>query len=490
MRYVIAGPGSRAAAAALPSRADTARKGSLMRKLPLVLLLPVLAAVPALWEPARAQNPIQPQLLYARQRQIAIPFDPDPAEAHRLKQLQLFYSTDKGRTWQLGATAAPEMKKFNFLAETDGLYLFAVQTTDLSGRVFPEKMDGVAAGLRVVIDTANPILNLKPLPPNGNQVGVAWDIRDDNFDAAKAEAIRLEYRSAGNPNWLPLYPLRAVNGQHYWPPGTQGLCDVRMRATDLAGNFTDATTQVSLGGQGGFAGPPTNPGGLDTQIQSGAGGLAPDPGRRFISTKRITLNYEITESGPSGISGIDLWYTNNGRSWTKFLLPKNAINDPTFKGPLTIDVEGEGVYGFTLVPKSGVGISAPPPQIGEKPQIWIEVDLTKPFVELQSVLVGTGAHKGKLSINWLARDKNFGKTPMTLGYATVPEGPYTPIAANLPNNGSYVWEMPVGNMPWQFYIKVQAADLAGNIGEAVTPGLVKVDTLQPKAKIIDVQSGG
>ena len=427
-------------------------------------------------------------MLYARQRQISIPFDPDPAEAHRLKQLQLFYSIDQGRTWNLGATAAPDLKRFNFLAETDGLYLFAVQTTDLTGRNFPEKMDGITPGLRVVIDTASPIVSLKPLPPNGNQVGVAWEIRDENFDATKPEAVRLEYRVAGSPNWLPLFPVRAAT-QHYWPPGTTALCDVRIRATDQAGNFTDAATQVSLGSQGGFGGPGNNPGAIDTQVQGG--GLALDPGRKFINTKRVTLSYEITESGPSGISGIDLWYTTNGRSWTKFILPKTALSDPTFKGPLVFDVDGEGVYGFSLVPKSGVGISAPAPQIGEKPQVWIEVDLTRPFVELQSVLVGTGDNKGKLQINWLARDKNLGKAPMTLAYATSLDAPWVPIATNLPNSGHLDWQMPVANnMPWQFYIKVQAVDLAGNVGEAITPGLVKVDTLQPKAKIIDVQSGG
>ena len=49
--------------------------------------------------------------------------------------------------------------------------------------------------------------------------------------------------------------------------------------------------------------------------------------------------------------------------------------------------------------------------------------------------------------------------------------------------------MPAG-MPWQFYLKVQAIDRAGNVGEAITPGLVKGDTLQPRATIIDVQPGG
>ena len=450
-------------------------------------MLLALAVIPALWEPARGQG-IQPQTLYARQRQISIPFDPDPAEAHRLKQLKLYYSTDKGLTWNVGATAAPEQRKFNFLAPADGYYLFAVQTTDLGGRNYPDRMEGAAPGLRVMIDTVAPVVSLRQLPPQGNQVGVAWDVRDDNLDLTHPDAIRLEYRQAGSVNWLPLFPLRGA-GQHYWAPSTAGLVDVKLRATDLAGNVTDATTQVSLSNQGGFgAGASTGGGGSDGMLQSGPSGLQLDPGRRFINTKRITLNYEI-ERGPSGISGIDLWITNDGRGWSKFQLAKNAIGDATFNGPLTFDVQGEGVYGFTLVPRSGVGISPPPPQVGEKPQVWIEVDLTRPFVQVDGVLVGQGDFKGQLSISWTAKDKNLGPRPIALSYSPTTDGQWTPIARDLPNTGRYVWTMPAaGTMPWQFYIKVEATDLANNTGEFVT-ALVKVDTLQPRLKIIDVQPG-
>jgi hypothetical protein len=461
-----------------------------MRKMHLGLLLAVLAFLPAVWAPARGQTPIQPQILYSKQRQIAIPFDPDPAQAHRLKQLQLYYSTDQGRSWHVGAIAAPDQKKFNFLANSDGLHLFAVQTTDLTGRNFPEKVEGLTPALRVVIDTAAPIVNLRSLPPRGNEVGVAWDIRDDNLDVASADGIRLEYRKAGGLNWLPLSRGPGAN-QLYWSPGSTDLFDVKIRARDLAGNTTDATTQVSLVNTGSYGSPGFGPGSMEGAPRTGPSGVAVDPARRFINTKRVSLNYEITDSGPSGISGIDLWFTSDGQVWSKYELPKGSPNDPTFKGPLTFDVQGEGIYGFTLIPKSGVGISAPPPQVGEKPQMWIEVDLTKPVVELKSVLVGQGVDKGKLSIRWAAADKNFGNTPITLSYAALAEGPWTPIYGKLPNTGSYVWTMPVGgSMPWQFYVKVEAIDLAGNIGEAITPGLVKVDTFQPKAKIIDVHGGG
>jgi hypothetical protein len=454
-----------------------------MRKCLWILLVPIVALLPPLCAPARGQGPIQPQVLYARQRQINIPFDPDPAEVHRLKQLQLYYSTDSGRSWHLGATAAPDQKRFNFIAEGDGLYWFAVQTTDLQNRNYPDKREGLAAALRVVFDSVPPVVNLKALPPRGNEVGVTWDVRDDNFDGNQAGAIKLDYRPVGATAWTPLF-RPAGAGTQYWAPGTTGLVEVRIRATDLAGNSTEATTQVSLN-QGGFG----NAGG-DNRDTTSSVGPAADVERRYLNSKRITLNYEITEKGPSDISGIDLWFTRDGRSWSKFQLAKNAAKDAAFNGPLTFDVDAEGVYGFTLLPKSGVGLSQAPPQVGEKPQVWIEVDLTKPVVELQSVLVGQGEHKGKLSITWLARDKNLGKTPITLSYAMASTGPWTTFTNQLANTGRYIWTMPTDNsFPWQFYIKVEAVDLAGNIGEAITPGLVKVDLQLPKAKITSVQPG-
>jgi hypothetical protein len=451
-----------------------------MRKLSLALLLPALALVPALLAPARGQGGTPPQTLYAKQRTINIPFEPDAGEAHRLKQLQLYYSTDQGRHWSVGATAAPDQKKFSFVAEGDGLYLFAVQTTDSTGRNFPDKVENLAAALRVVFDTVPPVVTLKALAPRGNEVGVGWEVRDDHYDGTKANAIELEYRAAGSAVWLPLYRVPGAT-THYWAPGTNAVIDVKIRARDLAGNVGEASTQVSLVAGGSpqfYPNDPPNNGGVSVA----------DPERRFLNSKRITLNYEITDQGPSGISGIDLWFTRDGRGWSKFQLPKNAVSDATFKGPLTFDVDGEGVYGFTLVPKSGVGISQPAPQVGEKPQIWIEVDLTKPVVELQSVLVGQGEFKGKLSISWTARDKNLAKAPITLSYGQSSDGPWVPFARDLQNTGKYIWTMSP-EVPWQFYLKVEAVDRAGNVGEAITPGLVKVDLNQPRAKITNVQPG-
>ena len=83
-----------------------------MRKLPLVLLMPALAVLPALWEPARGQGPIQPQVLYARQRNINI------RSTKALRQDALF-SGIFGFAAHLG-----DFDILLFFAETEGFLTF------------------------------------------------------------------------------------------------------------------------------------------------------------------------------------------------------------------------------------------------------------------------------------------------------------------------------------------------------------------------------
>jgi hypothetical protein len=44
-------------------------------------------------------------------------------------------------------------------------------------------------------------------------------------------------------------------------------------------------------------------------------------------------------------------------------------------------------------------------------------------------------------------------------------------------------------VPFEFLVKVEAIDEAGNIGEAITPETIKVDLVQPKVRIKSVEPG-
>lgn len=425
-------------------------------------------------------------VIFAKSRQFRIPFHAGAGEG-RLKQLQLYVSTDQGRTWLASATAPPDQKFFRYTADRDGYFWFAVQTQDLEGRTYPATMDGASPSLKVVIDTQPPAVTLQPLPPRNGEVGVAWEIRDENLDLSLPDAARLEYRTANNPNWLGLNVAPGA-AQHFWAPGSNGPIEVRLRVRDRAGNTNEAVTGVSLAGnQGGvftpgpnaFDNPPANP-----QPQDILNGPT-EAERRLVNSKKITLNYELEKVGPSGVSLVELWYTMDGRSWNKY--PVRFGEEPNQKN-ISFDVVGEGLYGLTLVARSGVGLGERPPQIGDRPQLWIEVDITRPQVQLNNVLVGQGADKGKLAITWTARDRNLGPQPITLSYAEQPTGPWTPIAEKLANSGKHIWTMPE-RVPYQFHVKVEAVDRAGNVGEAATEALVKVDLSQPKVKILNVEPG-
>jgi hypothetical protein len=454
-----------------------------MRKLHLAIVVLFLASSWLLL-PAGAQETSN-DVIYSRFAHFRIPFQAGPGE-QQLKQLQLFFSTDHGRSWQPSAIAPPEQRHFRFISERDGLYWFAVQTLDHAGRTFPATMEGAQPTLKVIVDTQPPVVTLRQLPARSGQVGVAWEVHDDNLDTALPDALRLDYRSPGGGAWLPI--PRTGAAQAYWNPETNGVVEVRLRARDKAGNWGEATTTLTPGGlTGGFGGAHTGQASdQDAGPAASAQGYgAPvDPDRRLVNSKRISLNYELKEVGPSGVSTIELWYTQDGRSWYRYPLPKNA--DDVQRPPLVFEVNNEGVYGFTLVARSGVGLGERPPQVGDRPQVWVEVDLTKPVVSLQNVVVGQGPDKGKLTVSWTARDKNLSREPITISYAEQATGPWTPVVEKIQNTGRYVWLMPE-RIPYQFLVRVEAADLAGNIGEALTPSLIKVDLSQPKVRILHVE---
>lgn len=444
-----------------------------MRSRGLLLVL-LLASGWTLNGPAGAQEGI----VYAPYRHFRVPFTKSSPE-QRLKQVQLYVSTDQGKSWQQAATAAPEQGQFKFLTEKDGYFWFAVQTQDNDGRLYPVRMDGATPNLKVVVDTQPPLVLLQPLTPRGDEVGISWDIRDENLDLTLPDALQAEYRAVGSNSWLPL-PRTVAGPQLYWNPMTRTAVQVRVRARDRAGNWGEASTSVSLDGS---VAPPV---GNNDFAQPNANPDTGPPGRKFVNNKRITLKYDLKEVGPSGVAEVELWFTQDGRSWNKY--PPRVGEDPNNKN-VTFEVNSEGVYGITLVAKSGVGLGAKAPQLGDRPQAWIEVDMTKPLVQLQNVIVGQGADKGKLTVTWSARDKNLNPQPITLSYGETLAGPWTPIAQNLANSGQHVWTMPE-RVPYQFHVRVEAADQAANIGYALTSQLIKVDLSQPKVQILQVEPAG
>jgi len=203
---------------------------------------------------------------------------------------------------------------------------------------------------------------------------------------------------------------------------------------------------------------------------------------RMLGTKRIIINYEVKDVGPSGIAGVDLWCTRDCREWKKY------GTSPMSQQTYVIDVEDEGLYGFTLLARSGAGLGKEPPKTGDLPQVWVEVDVTRPVVRLTNVETGGTGPNQTVTVHWAALDKNMGPRPITLSYAEQAEGPWVPFAANLENTGSYTWTLPPG-MQRRFLVRVEATDLAGNLGTVQSEQPVVFDMTQPTVSIVTVEAG-
>jgi hypothetical protein len=201
----------------------------------------------------------------------------------------------------------------------------------------------------------------------------------------------------------------------------------------------------------------------------------------MVNTRRIRLNYELQDVGPSGVSRVELWATRDGQSWQRY------SDDPPTTGPLVLHVAEEGRYGFTVVARSGVGVLGRRPSPGDQPQVWVIVDETAPVMQLHEAKVGQGESAGTLEVRWSASDAHLKAHPYTISYAASPEGPWQPIARDLDRDRtSFVWSLPK-EVPYRFWVRVEAVDRAGNVGQVTSPRPVLVDHAQPRGVITTVE---
>ncbi len=449
-------------------------------RLPHALLIAACCLLPL--APSAAQQPdSSARTEYSRWKDFNIPFgNPDP----RIVRINLYVWDDQGRTWINRATAEPAKghRWFEFQAPRDGWYSFAVQTADAAGQLNPLRLDSqTPPSMKVCVDTLPPKVTLQAIAAPTGQVGVAWVIQDENLknlQQNKPNTLQLEYRAAGRDlGWSPIAAEQRAVGQAFWSVAGNLPLEVHLRVADDAGNTGEASATVTPGA--------AVAGGLATD--TGAGRPVPTK-RQFTNSKRVNLKYSLQDVGKSGVSVIEVWNTTDGRSWQLLKawkeIPKEL--DRPLGIPLTFD--REGLYGFTLIPRSGVGRGPPGPQTGDEPQVWIEYDATPPAVRLSAVEVGRGEDDGKLLISWVAEDKNIDRSDrcVTLSYAEEPHGTWTPFAKDIANDGSYSWKMD-STVPFQFYVRVEARDKAGNVGRADTVDRIKVDLNQPRANVNGIE---
>lgn len=203
---------------------------------------------------------------------------------------------------------------------------------------------------------------------------------------------------------------------------------------------------------------------------------------RIVRNREFQIGYKLGDVGPSGISGVELFVTeDNGRVWWKY------DDDPDQKSPFDVKVYRDGTFGFAIRARSGAGLSIDPPVPGQPPEIVVTVDQTPPIVNLFPIQQGQGLSANRLLIRWKIAEEHPAEKPVSLQYAASQNGPWETFCGwRDDTNSSYEWTVGP-TVPSQFYLRVLVRDHAGNIGQAETTMPIVVDMQRPTARIVDVE---
>ncbi|MFN6400455.1 MAG: hypothetical protein ACK449_11210 [Planctomycetota bacterium] len=201
------------------------------------------------------------------------------------------------------------------------------------------------------------------------------------------------------------------------------------------------------------------------------------PSALHSSSKSFELDYAIVNDPGSPIASVELWGTlDQGKTWDRWGV------DADRESPFDIEVETEGLFGFRMVIVGNNGLASRRPLPGDSADAWIHVDTTMPRARILSALAGKGSDAGSLVIEYQALDDHFIERPIGLYYSETPQGPWIPITQGAKNQGRFAWAAE-SYLPEKVFLKLQATDAAGNVGEHILDLPVDVQTAAPRGKI-------
>lgn len=498
------------------------------------VLVAALGAVPAAAQPPAFGQPVV-QKKYTDKTEFNLPITIEPGAQSSLKEVCLYVKTPSTE-WQRQQTAPPTQSGFKFRAQQDGEYWFSVVTIDKFGAAMPVDVSREPPAVVVVVDTQPPQFNLNTWTAPTGEVCLRCNIQDANADY---QGVKITYQGA-DQTWCALDPYPGQAGAFRVPNANLLSGTVRVVARDLARNTTQrdlsvkellaaaapksqgTVQQVAQPGNTNVAMTPNNyvpptvnqvvtpptqvatpnqgvvqatnqvpvfpsnppvlpvptevkmprpPLGGNTAVQNGAP-------RQLINTTHATVDYKIESVGPSGVGKVEIWMTgDSGNSW------KRLCEDHDRRSPAEIDLPGEGLFGLRLVVTNGNGFGGHTPARGDNPTNWIEVDATPPYAQLKEIEpVSNGS---TIDIRWAVSDKNLSPEPVNLYYATRREGPWVVVAKNLKNDGRYPWAFP-RDQGAQFFIRLQAFDLAGNVSQCETASPIQLDMTEPQVQVLGI----
>jgi hypothetical protein len=361
----------------------------------------------------------------------------DPALQSRTKEISLFMREGPAPgVWKEVATVLPTATKIPCQVPHDGEFSFHVVTTDFQGRpsIAYEDLDKFPPAMTVNVITAQ------------SRPETVYPLVQCKIDPEPT----MPQQPSGMPTGRPVFET---------PNFQTPTFPTRMQdATPTTGATVTKTAQTTA---------------YRAPMASSSSAA------RLMNTTRVGIDYNVGKAGTSGVSKIDIWMTqDNGRSWQRI------GEESSVRKPIQAELPGEGVFGIRLVGTNGNGVGGKPPVSGDTPSMTFEIDLTEPHIH--SVEAEPFFRNGIIDIKWKVTDKNLGSEPISLFYASQKSGPGIPIAVKMKNEEVHHWTLP-REVPAQFFFRLEAVDMAGNISRYDTPNPLLFDSTVPEIDVTGVQ---
>jgi hypothetical protein len=194
---------------------------------------------------------------------------------NQIREVILFESVDRGKSWNQKAVNPPTNPAFFVNVPADGMYWYSLTIVDLNNQREPSDPSKAQRIMKVLVDTKRPEVRLNAAR-QGDAVVADWTIQEEN---PQLSTFRLEYRTTDMPadRWVIVDTAPQLVGRAGFKPAGTAALTVRLSLQDQAKNPGGDQVEVAAGAPPiGVPVPPSNSG-AGAPSDGGAG--SPFPAR-------------------------------------------------------------------------------------------------------------------------------------------------------------------------------------------------------------------
>ncbi|MEN9673502.1 MAG: hypothetical protein RL553_1767 [Planctomycetota bacterium] len=171
-----------------------------------------------------------------------IPIRVHQERKEQIRELVLYVSKDKGKTWEVSTRAEPNQEAFTFVAKEDGPHWFSIGVVNVKGIQEPADIARAQVGQKVYVDTQKPDIKLKA-EKIGEEIQVKWEVKDANPDI---NSMKLECKIEGNDSneWIPISIKPVMDGSGTFKVQGAGMLSVRLQMSDTAANYASVIVDI------------------------------------------------------------------------------------------------------------------------------------------------------------------------------------------------------------------------------------------------------